>query len=85
MDEHTRQGQGSRHKDLERLFCATESRPGSAGEPELCHTPMAALAPTFSFIRGILLILWTVKTDVSLTICQKCHSKSSTIKNGLYM
>lgn len=43
------------------------------------------VAPVFSFIREMLLILWNAKTDVSLTICQKHHSKNSTIKNGSYL
>lgn len=43
------------------------------------------VAPLFSFRREMLLILWTAKTDVPLTICQKHHSKNSTIKNGSYL
>lgn len=43
------------------------------------------VAPVLSCIREMLLILWTAKTDISLTICQKHHSKNSTIKNGSYL
>lgn len=63
---------------LQSLSCAAHSE-------LLWPLQVQKVAPVFSFIREMLLILWTAKTDVSLTICQKHHSKNSTIKNGSYL